>query len=441
MSKLSQLQTRKLQEITYDNNLKQILANSKHTHGKKTTVLDKINKHQVRYYDFCNESGGEQLCFILQENNILQNDKQRNALQKLARTLLQKGWDSWLNDGRVVNALATVAKYEHAWQRDLVSYKPISHNTYRSLAHLLRYLFAQYPVPAFFDTAFYYQNDMHIRWYLHLARGGSVRNLDNMPLHLTQKMRHYFLQAPAEATIPQALRYAQVLGLGGSRRLASCVMQTRLSRHFENEVFWESVSHFLVQNPMMDVRYVNPIIDFLQYIKFEVQAHLPAPEPAFSMKARTVASLLRLVEVWEAEQKEIAKPVATTSKWNGLPLEDFEWHEGEGSQMRVYHIKQIRTVYALREEGRLMSHCVATYYSSCVEGKTSIWSMTCKHSYGNSKRVLTIELNNVLRIQQARGFCNYLPTRQTYNVMCIWAEKNLLRLSPDVIGYETHLHA
>jgi len=75
MSKLSQLQTRKLQEIAYDNNLKQILANSKHTPGKKTTVLDKINKHQVRYYDFCNESGGEQLCFILQENNILQNDK------------------------------------------------------------------------------------------------------------------------------------------------------------------------------------------------------------------------------------------------------------------------------------------------------------------------------------------------------------------------------
>lgn len=448
MSKLSQLQRRKLQEIERENELKKALINSKRLYNKKTSVLERINQNYVYYYDFPNESGGEQLCLLLQVQNQANHAKQRATLKNLVHTLLKKGWDSWLNDGRVVNALAAIAKYENSWLQDLADYKPISHNAYRELAHLLRYLFAQYQVPVFLDTAFYYQNDTHIRWYLHLARGGSVRTLDNMPLHLTQKMRHYFLQAPVEATIPQALRYAQVLGLGGSSRLARYVMQTRLGENFENESFWETVLHFLVQNPMLDPRYITPIVDFLQTIKFEAQEmigangrvqHLPAIDHAFSMKGRTVPALLRLVEVWEAARKKMNQTKTEKPNWVGFSLPDFSWVEGEGLQMVTYRIKQIRTIYALREEGSVMSHCVATYYGSCADGRTSIWSLTREDACGNSKRLVTIELGKGMHIQQARAQCNYLPARKAYEIMQLWANRYGLRLSADVAGYADDL--
>ena len=448
MSKLSQLQLRKLQEIERDTEFKNELSHRKRAQNQKTGILQRINLGYLHYYDFPNNSGGEQLCLMLVEQNHGVNSKQRAALQRLTYTLLNKGWASWLNDGRIVNALAAVAKYENTWQNDLTAYKPISHNAYREFAHLLRYLFAEYPIPVFLDTAFYYQNDTHIRWYLHLARGGSVRTLDNMPLHLTQKMRHYFLQAPAEATIPQALRYAQVLGLGGSRRLARLVMQTRLGENFDNEVFWETVLVFLVQNQMLDPVYVPSIIDFLQYMKYENQEvidengrtqYLPAPDHAFSMKGRTVVALLRLVEIWEIVSKKAATPKTEAPNWNGLPLPDFSWTEGEGLQSVTYRIKQIRTIYALREEGRIMSHCVATYCGSCINGVTSIWSMSCEDACGNSKRLITIELNKALQIQQARGNCNYMPEKKAYELLLLWANRYALRLSADVAGYEANL--
>lgn len=442
MSKLSKLQQRKLYEMEYEAELKQRLAAGKQKTNKKTNILDNITCKKVRYYEFEHASGAEQLCLMLQEDHVLNNNKQKTALHQLARRLLLKGWDSWLNDSRVVDALACIAKYEGQWLQSLEHYKPISHNPYRELAHLIRFLFAQYPIPAFLDTAFYYQNDRHIRWYLHLARGGSARKLDNMPLHLTQKMLHYFLQAPPEATIPQALRYAQVLGLGGSKRLARYVMQTRLSEYFENEAFWESVLRFLVQNPMLDPRYVQPIIEFLQYIKFEPQENVHVPlEPAFSMKGRTVPALLRLVEAWQAARKsaEAAQNKPEAPNWAGFPLADYVWAEGEGLDTVTYRIKQLRTVYALREEGRTMSHCVATYYSSCIGGSTSIWSMTREDACGNTKRLITIELNRAMYVQQARGFANRLPYIQEYQILKDWVTKNRFRLSGDIEGYAANL--
>lgn len=442
MSKLSQLQLKKLREMEYDQFLKEELAKNSRKHKRKGGILESISNYQVRYYDFLNESGGEQLCLMLQEN-VLNNHKERDALRNLVSTLLLKGWDTWLNDSRIVRGLAMVGKYQNAWTQDLKAYKPISHNPYREFAHLLRHLFAQYPIPAFLDTAFYYQNDTHVRWYLHLARGGSVRTLDNMPLHLTQKMRHYFLQAPPEASIPQALRYAQVKGLGGSNRLARYVMETHLSNSFENNVFWETVLHFLVQNPMLDPCHVRPIMDFIQWVKYEPQEirengriiNLPPAEPNFSIKGRTVHTLLRMVEIWEKEQKEAQKPKPETTNWTGILLPDFEWKEGEGHETAIYRIKQIRTIYALREEGRVLNHCVATYYGSCVGGNTSIWSMTKEDAYGNAKRLITIELNSKLKIQQARGACNQYPSAKEYELMKLWAEKHVLQFSADV---ETH---
>jgi hypothetical protein len=446
MSKLSQLQIRKLREIEYNQVLKETLANNKKGTKKKDSILQNILQGKTRYYDFADDSGGEQLCLILQEGNA-NNRKEREALQRLTSILLQKGWDSWLNDSRVVRGLAMVGKYENVWVQSLDNYKPISHNPYREFAHLLRFLFAQYPIPAFLDTAFYYQNDTHVRWYLHLARGGSVRTLDNLPLQLTQKMRHYFLQAPSEAAIPQALRYAQVMGLGGSRRLAKYVMQTALGIRFEHEAFWETVIRFLIQNPMLDPRYVRPIVDFVQWIKFESQevvqngrtTYLPPVEPNFSMKGRSVAALLRMVEVWEKERKEAEKPITEAPNWQGLPLSDFTWTEGDGHETAIYRIKQIRTIYALREEGRTLSHCVATYYGSCVAGTTSIWSMTKEDAYGNTKRLITVELNAKLKIQQARGACNKYPTVKEYNLMRLWANAYNLSLSPDVVNYADYL--
>jgi hypothetical protein len=44
---------------------------------------------------------------------------------------------------------------------------------------------------------------------------------------------------------------------------------TRLGKVLENEEFWESVLHFFVNHPCLDLAQVGPVVDFLQHQRFE----------------------------------------------------------------------------------------------------------------------------------------------------------------------------
>ena len=67
-------------------------------------------------------------------------------------------------------------------------------------------------------------------WFIHIGAGGNIRAADT-PIKLTRRMAHAFPEAPRGNSLERNLRWAQVVGMGGSERLANAVLRTRLGRH------------------------------------------------------------------------------------------------------------------------------------------------------------------------------------------------------------------
>jgi len=341
-----------------------------------------------------------------------------------------------------VSGLLALACHHEAWLRPVPEWRPDSHNARRQFGQLARHLLTCYAVPSFMDAAWFEGNASgagdrdgeracrHQEWFRHVGMGGNIRTVVE-PLSLTKRMAHEFLIAPDDLAIEAALRYGQVLGLGGDERLARAVVATRLAEITDDEPFWLGVLHFFVNNPMLDTACVGPIVDYVYHRRFEADAvegddplppaeadgglptaggERPAPQAAtFSIKGRTVASLLRLVEEWHRQlaRETRRRPV----EWEPSGIGAFLLLEEEAENPRRWTIQEILTDAGLREEGREMRHCVASYARSCARGHTSVWSMQVEECRtGARRRVMTISVENGRRvITQARGRCNQLP--------------------------------
>jgi hypothetical protein len=338
------------------------------------------------------------------------------------------------------SGLLALALYHGDWLRPVEAWRPLQQNAWPQFASLAQHLLARYPVPPFMTSAWLDlprgeklpQHD----WYRHLGRGENIRTA-RLPLRLTRAMAHLFTQAPHHYSAVAALRWAQVRGLGGSPALARTVVGTRLGKVLENEEFWESLLHFLINHPSLDLAQVGPVVDFLQHQRFEwkegVSAHgvfgkRPPPRPDYTMKGRTVASILRQVEEWHKELgRDTNQPSIT---WIHAPFHDFRLVQGEEAlgNMRVWTITEILTSRELFLEGQAMRHCVATYKDRCVRRQVSIWSMQVETQRGRL-RVLTIEVDILKRtVCQARGKCNRLPSVSERAIVERWAEVEGLRV-------------
>ena len=274
-------------------------------------------------------------------------------------------------------------------------------------------------------------------WYKHLGLGQNIRTA-GLPLRFTRAMAHLFAQAPHHYRAIAALRWAQVQGLGGNVALARAVVGTRLGKVLENEDFWESVLHFFVNHPSFDLSQVGPVVDFFQHQKFEetegispegVFGKLPPPRPDFSMKGRTVASVLRHVEEWHKQLGQDRNKTCLT--WRHSPFKDFRLVEGSEAlgNMRVWTITELLTNRALFLEGQAMRHCVAIYAVGCARRHTSIWSMQVENQQGRH-RVLTIEVDLLRKtVCQARGKANRLPKAVEKEIMERWTMQEGLKVA------------
>ena len=271
-------------------------------------------------------------------------------------------------------------------------------------------------------------------WYIHLGLGESVRTL-GIPMRLTRRMAHLFTQAPHDFTPIKAFRWAQVRGLGGSKELASTTAATRLGQVMENEDFWETVVQFFINQRWLEMAQVRPIVDFLHEQKFAERegvnldgefGPLPPPQPDFSLKGRTLSSLLRQIEDWRQKRdRELHHPTVT---WKHSPINDF-WCAEEGEEPRIWIISELLTNRALYAEGEKMRHCVAIYSEDCMRRRTSIWSMQVESKKGR-RRVLTIEVDFAnRRICEASRRFNDVPMDEERKVMMRWAEKEGLTLA------------
>jgi hypothetical protein len=344
-----------------------------------------------------------------------------------------------------LNAGLLALSLHHAdWLRPVKAWSPTRQSPWPLFTSLAHHLLALYPVPAFMTSVWFNLPPGEVLpqhgWYKHLGLGRNMRTA-GLPLRLTKAMAHLFTQAPHHYTAIAALRWAQVRGLGGCDALARAVVNTRLGEVLENEEFWEGVLHFFINHPSLELAHVGPVVDFLQHQKFEwnegvspdgVFGKQAPPRPDYTMKGRTVASILRQVQEWHEQLGEDTSQPSLS--WQHSPFKDFHLVEGSEAlgNMRVWTIAELLTGRALSLEGRAMRHCVATYTDRCARRQTSIWCMRVENECGRH-RVLTIEVDLPRRtVCQARGKCNRLPHAVERALLERWAAREGLKLADSV---------
>jgi hypothetical protein len=340
----------------------------------------------------------------------------------------------------IINGLQALAHHYEDSLRPVDDWVPEGAGYYLVFSSLANHLFARYPVPGFM-TEVWLEGTLdhalkHQGWFKHLGRGQNIRTAD-IPIRFTKAMAHYFCQAPRLTSVNQALRWAQVKGLGGSDTLALAVCGTWLSYDFENDAFWTSVIQFFINQPRLRLSDVAPMVRYLYEQKFETRQVRAAnglmddcgpPNPAFEMKGRTVASLLRGMAAWhkQRQQETARRPV----RWRPSGIRGFRWTEFEPRKgtTRTWHIKELLNSNELDAEGRAMKHCVGDYDSDCARRKSSIWSMRIDDDQGK-RRAVTIEVDPKTRnIVQASQRANAEPTQGQRAIIAAWGRQEGLKM-------------
>lgn len=217
-----------------------------------------------------------------------------------------------------IDGLAALARHCADWVRPLRIWRPDSHNARRRFASLARHLLAEYEVPAFMDTAWFKGEKIEAaqqqEWFKHIGRGQNIRTAA-VPVQLSKKMAHHFLQAPADMDVEGALRWGQIVGQGGDDQLVRTVRSTQLGESLAHEEFWSAVILFLVNNPMLDPACVGPLVDYIhnqRYVPQEIVhpggevEHADPPQPDFTIKGRSALKLWRQRNLYRwVEQQEL----------------------------------------------------------------------------------------------------------------------------------------
>jgi len=338
------------------------------------------------------------------------------------------------------------------WIRDPLEWRPTSHNTGRQFSSLTRHLLARFDVPAFLDAAWLRGDkgsSSFRNWFVHVGRGLNIRTAKT-PYPLTKMIAHHFMNAPRDISIEGALMLADIKALGGGQRLADALMGTRLGQRIERDperrAFWLSVYRFFIANPMLDLRHAGPIVDFLDFHKFESHEVMvgpgqievrPPPQPNLTMTRRTPESLLREVEAWHgalriarANDKRYWKP----SGISGLTVRTGPRDRPE--QHIYWTFRELLSGQELIENGRRLRHCVASYAESCVRGYCSIWSLDRRQGDADrSESVLTIEVNSDSMLMQARGLQNRLSSDQEKSLLETWMQRSGLKAGRYLFGW------
>ena len=330
------------------------------------------------------------------------------------------------------------------WVRDISTWDWKSRNTYKQLKSLIEHLFCTYDVPEFMFECWTEKNHnaTHLDWFLHLASGGSTKDLHRYPIVATKKMLHEFISTPFPGySIDDAVRRSQVIGLGGDERLANAILMSRLRHDFNNNGFWTTVIQFFIGIPMLNLDEVGTVIDYINEKKFVTTrivvdgvATYRAEMPGFSMKGRNVETLIRDTHAWHKSLRQLRRQAGggvgtesykpdLTSKWKRSNVKPFSISEGKNERKKIWHLAEITNAADLYDEGKSMGHCVYSYLRSCIDGKCSIFSLRV----GNVSMV-TIEVRD-MRAVQIRGPRNRKPSDKEMSIINNWSKTEHIEIT------------
>jgi len=345
-----------------------------------------------------------------------------------------------LCDYNYVISLHKFCEYKKDWIRDISSWKKKSRSRDRQFRELADHLFVKYDMPKFMYNAWFWNGGIKfegnpIRWFIDIGVGKNIRK-SKTPIPLTKKMAHAFMQSPDDFLPMEAIRYGQIVDMGGDMRSVKGVMSTKIASDFGNNEFWNSVLRFFINNPMLDPEKYNPIVDYINHIKYETRrvfqnnvfVTLAPDKPNFNMKDRNPDALLQLVDKWHNQTNRVSRK-GVPKLWQPLPINNYVWLVGKDENKMTYLINQLTTSGDILDEGRYMKHCVSSYINSCSGGRTSIWSLNVNSKTKLDSKLLTIEVNSDRVVTQIRGKNNRLPSKYELNIINKWAFKERLTLS------------
>jgi hypothetical protein len=206
------------------------------------------------------------------------------------------------------------------------------------------------------------------------------------------------------------------------------VGSSRLGRDLRYDEFWLSVLHFFINQPRLELVHVDPIVEFLWYQKFDqprviigddTEVFLDPPQPDFTMKGRTLASVLRRVGEWRESRR--SSPEHRVLRWPRSAIGEYRSVDGP-EPGQCWTIRELLDSDELVAEGKAMHNCVADYTNLCARRTSTIWSLGIEGDEGR-RRLVTIEVNPTTRaIEQALMRCNEPPTEEARTVLKRWAK-------------------
>ena len=319
-----------------------------------------------------------------------------------------------------VEALVNLARFRREYIRSAMAWSGTDSSWQCAVSSLVQHLLCEYRVPMFLTSSWYARDaagDTKRHWCRAHGSGIRFRSLD-LPIAMTRQMERVFLGSPDHLQIEHAIRRAELLGLGASDRIIDAVLRTRLAVDLSNGEFWRTFWRFLIANEQaIDPLQIGPMIDFAQAIRHERvtvespsgMVQLDPPQPDFSMKGRTMGSMLRLMCDWHRNLVHSAGNLAWTPSLQ-QPMSVDEPDDDPTLSPRRWQMMELTDSAQLRTEGAMMHHCVASYAYLCCQGLSRIWSLRFWRGE-KLHRVLTIEVDPRRgAIVQARGLANRAPT-------------------------------
>lgn len=396
----------------------------KHNKAKKLlfptlveTIYEGKKNHQYEYNTLAYT-----LNDLFRSLNKKKQASRRKAFKEILNHLYKQRCTKLLRSREYLQIIYHIAWFSLSSVRSVKNWKRTSYNPEKQLKDLIKHCFATYEVPEFMYEAWFDTNHKYMIWFIDLGSGLSVKSLSKVPVRLTKKGAHYFLQAPANYTIEMALRRAQALAFGNDELLAERIAKTSLSRNgFRHEPFWETVIQFFMKQAMLDFNKMSEIIDYLEDTINQ--------NPEYSMKGRTITSLTRQSDEWHVQQAIHEINTRELYTWEPSLNSSFIVEKKKGNEVKKFRLFELCSSKQLIAEGRKMNHCVASYARSCRAKVTSIFSLRCTSFLNGHETLATIEVDiRSQTIVQAKARFNKPISAEAKKIMHDWATHHELKI-------------
>lgn len=336
--------------------------------------------------------------------------------------------------------------------KDPTQWKPTSYNIYRQEVDFIKYCFCKYRVPNFLieealkeiKTITRAQTSSHytyifgqssyflaLSWIICLGRGESFRKQTKQIF--SAKEADYFLKNDLEKELSLFSRiwWAKLSCLQIKKELKEIFLSHFVIRIFYFEakrglLLYEKVQRkeefsiqlgFFLQKFQQELN-SQTFINICDFFRSRIDE-----DPFFSLKGRTLASVIRLSNEWHADQLRLQNPIGMNAEWpplHTIKLTAYFSKDPDGTK-RDWNFFEITSGKELYKEGKHQSHCVGSYAQECLKGGTRIFSLRQE----NSTTRVTIELRQYgsnWEIVQARGKYNKEPSAAAAAVIKSWTK-------------------